>query len=154
VRFLLLPFTFSSTSDHLTPLLADHFAKPSLADEIFSTSSRLSTFQQSYISALHSLSLLPHTYLKLSGFLDFAPAELLTGAFEEYKEKRTKSKDGDYATLKERVLAYLEPAIEAWGVDRILVGSGAFFLPLPIFSTLCASSSTLVEFRKGRLELN
>ncbi|GAA5864565.1 hypothetical protein JCM8547_005582 [Rhodosporidiobolus lusitaniae] len=106
-----------------TVFILDHFAKPYLTDSVFSTTSRLSPFQLSYVSALQSLCLLPHTYLKLSGFLDFAPPELIAAAFEVFKGKKTKEKEGSYATLRERVLAYVEPAVEAWGVERILVGS-------------------------------
>ncbi|GAA5901145.1 hypothetical protein JCM6882_006129 [Rhodosporidiobolus microsporus] len=107
-----------------TVFILDHFSKPSLSDETFSHSSdRLSPFRTAYISALHALSLLPHTHLKLSGFLDFPPPGLVQQAFGEFKEGKMGGRDSGFGTLKERVLAYLEPAIEAWGVERILVGS-------------------------------
>ncbi|GAA6040938.1 hypothetical protein JCM8097_003197 [Rhodosporidiobolus ruineniae] len=113
-----------------TVFILDHFAKPYLTDSEFAQSTRLSPFRNAYIDALQSLSLLPHTHLKLSGMLDFAPPELVRGAFEDFKRKE-KGRESQYGALRERVLAYVEPALEAWGVERILVGSDwPMFRPL------------------------
>ncbi|GAA5820372.1 hypothetical protein JCM11251_005600 [Rhodosporidiobolus azoricus] len=134
-----------------TVFILDHFAKPSLSDSTFShTSDRLSPFRTSYISALHALSLQPHTYLKLSGFLDFPPPTLVKEAFEEFKAGKGKvaERGRAFGTLKERVLAYLEPAIEAWGTERIMVGSDwPMFRPFlfPSTSTSPSSPSTTSE---------
>ncbi|GAA5985764.1 hypothetical protein JCM11641_006199 [Rhodosporidiobolus odoratus] len=120
-----------------TVFIFDHFAKPSLADDAFSTSSTRPSppFRTSYISSLQPLSLLPKTYLKLSAFLDFAPPQLVADAFDDYK-KTDKGRESRYGQLRERILGYLEPALEAWGWERILVGSD-----WPMFRPLLLPSS-------------
>ncbi|GAA6006756.1 hypothetical protein JCM10207_009084 [Rhodosporidiobolus poonsookiae] len=105
-----------------TVFILDHFSKPSLADSIFSTPTRHSPFHTAYLTSLYALALLPSVYLKLSGFLDFAPPELIRGAFEDFKRKE-KGRESKYGTLRERVGSYLEPAVEAFGTGKILVGS-------------------------------
>lgn len=48
-------------------------------------------------------------------------------AFAEFKngDYKKRRREGAYERLKARVLSVLEPAIEAFGDERILVGSGA-----------------------------
>ncbi|BGP16246.1 hypothetical protein JCM10213_007687 [Rhodosporidiobolus nylandii] len=130
-----------------TVFVFDHFAKPSLLDTAFPAASSSSPFISAYISALQPLSLLPHTYLKLSGFLDFAPPDLVKRAFEDFKRKE-KGRESNYGVMRERVLAYLEPAVEAWGTERILVGSDwPMFRPhlLPSTSTSPAAPAADVS---------
>jgi len=106
-------------------LCSDHFAKPDLTVD---STIPPSAFQTAYISSLFALALLPNVYLKLSALLDSADAPTVKAAFEDYKSGNStkgKRKGTAYETLASRILTYLEPAIEAFGDSRILVGSGA-----------------------------
>ncbi|ORY81740.1 hypothetical protein BCR35DRAFT_303869 [Leucosporidium creatinivorum] len=76
--------------------------------------------QTSYISSLFSLSLLSNVTLKLSGLLDSADPELVKRAFQEFREGKM---GRECETLRGRVLTFLEPAVEAFGEERIIVGS-------------------------------
>lgn len=113
-------------------LCADHFAKPDLTVD---ATIPPSAFQTAYISSLFALALLPNVYLKLSALLDSADIPTVQNAFKEYKEgnsTRSKRKGTSYETLLARIRTYLEPAIEAFGEGRILVGSGKTCLSFSI----------------------
>lgn len=104
--------------------LVDHFAKPPLTADHTNPPAPHHT---AYVNCLFQLSLLPSTYLKLSALLSSADAATAQAAFAEFKSgdyKRHK-RDSAYERLKARILAVLEPAVEAFGDERILVGSGA-----------------------------
>ncbi|GAA5840204.1 hypothetical protein JCM9279_002309 [Rhodotorula babjevae] len=105
-----------------TVFILDHFAKPPLsADPSYPPAASLTA----YIAALYQFALLPNVYLKLSALLDSADRETVAAAFAEFRsgEYRRKRKDGAYDRLRSRVGAVLEPAVEAFGESRILVGS-------------------------------
>lgn len=102
----------------------DHFAKPSLTADL---SYPPPAHHTAYLEALYQLALVPHTYLKLSALLDSLDGPTARAAFGEFKsgEYRKRRRDGAYERIKARFLSVLEPAIEAFGDERILVGSGA-----------------------------
>lgn len=106
----------------------DHFAKPPL---IPSPTFPPSPAQEAYIAALFSLSLLSDVSLKLSGMLDSAEPTLVREAFDEWRAARERKGQGEAGKkvdeLRRRVLTFLEPAVEAFGEERIVVGSGAPF---------------------------
>ncbi|GAA5931913.1 hypothetical protein JCM3775_000076 [Rhodotorula graminis] len=105
-----------------TVFILDHCAKPPLtADPSYPPAASLTA----YIAALYQLALLPNVYLKLSALLDSADRETVAAAFAEFSsgEYRRKRKDGAYDRLRSRIGAVLEPAVEAFGESRILVGS-------------------------------
>ncbi|GAA6064033.1 hypothetical protein JCM10212_001459 [Sporobolomyces blumeae] len=106
-----------------TQFILDHFAKPDLTVD---STVPPSAFQTAYIASLFSLALLPNVSLKLSALLDSADEETVKTAFEAYRlgsSVKGKRKGTAYETLMGRILTYLEPAIEAFGDSRILVGS-------------------------------
>lgn len=110
----------------------DHFAKPPLtADPSFPRSATLTA----YIEALYQLALVPNVYLKLSALLDSADRETVAAAFDEFRtgEYKRERKDEAYDRLRSRICAVLEPAIEAFGESRILIGSGGS----PFYPALC-----------------
>ncbi|GJN90504.1 hypothetical protein Rhopal_003515-T1 [Rhodotorula paludigena] len=109
-------------ADSKTTFIFDHFAKPPLtSDPTFPPAATLTA----YIEALYQLALLPDVYLKLSALLDSADRETVATAFEEFRggEYKKRRKDGAYDRLRSRIAAVLEPAVEAFGESRILVGS-------------------------------
>ncbi|GAA5884723.1 hypothetical protein JCM3774_005903 [Rhodotorula dairenensis] len=110
-------------SEQQTRFIFDHFAKPSLTSDL---SYPPPSHHTAYLETLFQLALVPHTYLKLSALLDSADGPTAHAAFGEFKsgEYRKRSRrDSAYQRLKARILAVLEPAIEAFGDERILVGS-------------------------------
>ncbi|GAA5939035.1 amidohydrolase family protein [Sporobolomyces koalae] len=103
--------------------ILDHFAKPDLTVD---ATVPPSAFQTSYISSMFALALLPDVYLKLSALLDSCDEPTVREAFEDFsagRSTKTKRKGTKYETLTARILTYLEPAIEAFGDSRIVVGS-------------------------------
>ncbi|BGP55526.1 hypothetical protein JCM8202v2_003131 [Rhodotorula sphaerocarpa] len=105
-----------------THFILDHFAKPPLTTDV-SHPPRPS--YGPYLDGLFQLALLPHTYLKLSALLDSTDRMTAQAAFAEFKngDYKKRRREGAYERLKARVLSVLEPAIEAFGDERILVGS-------------------------------
>ncbi|CEQ39690.1 SPOSA6832_01243 [Sporobolomyces salmonicolor] len=125
-----------------TRFMLDHFAKPDLTVD---STNPPSAFQRAYAMGLFSLALLPNVYLKLSALLDSANPELVKEAFANFRQgnsTKSKRKNTGYETLMARILAYLEPAIEAFGESRIVVGSGE--------SLHSTSSSALPPFHSSR----
>lgn len=102
---------------------ADHFAKPPLTADV---SHPPPPHYTAYLEGLYQLALLPHAYLKLSALLDSADKATARAAFDEFKsgDHKKRRREGSYERLKARILSVLEPAIEAFGDERILVGSG------------------------------
>ncbi|KAM0755744.1 amidohydrolase 2 [Meredithblackwellia eburnea MCA 4105] len=98
-----------------TKFILDHFAKPDLQND--PTVPPLPN-HAAYITAMFSVALLPNVYLKLSGLLDSAAPSLVAVAFEEYRQLVS-----HIASLKRRILTFLEPALEAFGDSRIVIGS-------------------------------
>ncbi|GAA5887035.1 hypothetical protein JCM16303_007112 [Sporobolomyces ruberrimus] len=130
-----------------TKLILDHFAKPDLTVD---ATIPPSAFQTAYISSLFALALLPNVYLKLSALLDSADIPTVQNAFKEYKEgnsTRSKRKGTSYETLLARIRTYLEPAIEAFGEGRILVGSDWPMFRAKLVSASSPSSSETNEIR-------
>ncbi|GAA5858060.1 hypothetical protein JCM1840_001023 [Sporobolomyces johnsonii] len=122
-----------------TRFMLDHFAKPDLTVD---STSPPSAFQTAYTSGLFSLALLPNVHLKLSALLDSANPELVEEAFADFRQGNStkgKRKNTGYETLMARILAYLEPAIEAFGESRIVVGSD---WPMFRAKTVSASSTS------------
>lgn len=120
-----------------TRFIFDHFAKPPLTSDL---SHPPPPHYTAYLEGLYQLALLPNTYLKLSALLDSADKATARAAFDEFKsnEYKKRRRDGSYERLKARILSVLEPAIEAFGDERILVGSD-----WPMFrATLLPSSVT------------
>ncbi|GAA5972912.1 hypothetical protein JCM21900_002866 [Sporobolomyces salmonicolor] len=120
-----------------TRFMLDHFAKPDLTVE---STNPPSAFQRAYTMGLFSLALLPNVYLKLSALLDSANPELVKEAFADFRQgnsTKSKRKNTGYETLMARILAYLEPAIEAFGESRIVVGSD-----WPMFRAKTVSASS------------
>ncbi|BGP08256.1 hypothetical protein JCM10049v2_004103 [Rhodotorula toruloides] len=108
--------------DKQTVFVVDHFAKPPLtADHTVPPPPT----HASYVDCLFQLSLLPHTYLKLSALLNSADPPTAQAAFAEFRsgDYKKRKRESAYERLKARVLAVLEPAIEAFGDERILVGA-------------------------------
>ncbi|KAK4051069.1 hypothetical protein OIO90_004809 [Microbotryomycetes sp. JL221] len=103
-----------------TRIVLDHFAKPNLVAE---PTVPAPEHQTSYMRSLFELALLPHVSLKLSGLLDSADPQLVKDSFKEFRLKATSARSSHFATLRRRVLTYLEPALEAFGDSRIMVGS-------------------------------
>lgn len=105
--------------------------------------------QTSYIRSLYGLALLPNVLLKLSALLDSADSSLVRAAFQEHCENHIKGSDASISTsqlipvqgfkdttytkestlptyqttLEKRILTFLEPALEAFGDSRIMIGS-------------------------------
>ncbi|GAA6051717.1 hypothetical protein JCM3770_002698 [Rhodotorula araucariae] len=124
-----------------TVFILDHFAKPPLtADPTFPPAASLSA----YIEALYQLALLPNVYLKLSALLDSADRETVAAAFAEFRngDYKKKRKDEAYDRLRSRISAVLEPAVEAFGEERILVGSDWPMLRASTLPTTSTSPST------------
>lgn len=122
-RFCVLFLATDSRSSCTT----DHFAKPDLTVD---ATVPPSAFQTAYISSLFALAFLPNVYLKLSALLDSADVTTVQSAFKDYRDgnsTRGKRKGTAYETLIGRIRNYLEPAIEAFGESRILVGSGELY---------------------------
>ncbi|GAA5983585.1 hypothetical protein JCM5350_004875 [Sporobolomyces pararoseus] len=120
-----------------TKFILDHFAKPDLTVD---ATVPPSAFQTAYISSLFALAFLPNVYLKLSALLDSADVTTVQSAFKDYRDgnsTRGKRKGTAYETLIGRIRNYLEPAIEAFGESRILVGSD-----WPMFRPKLLSTST------------
>ncbi|KAM0791223.1 hypothetical protein ACM66B_005704 [Microbotryomycetes sp. NB124-2] len=108
------------SSQKQTRIVLDHFAKPNLVAEPVHPPA---PHQSAYIQCLFELSLLPQVYVKLSGLLDSASPALVKDAFAEYQTQKHSNKGSAFLELRRRVLVYLEPAMEAFGDSRIMIGS-------------------------------
>ncbi|GAA5952463.1 hypothetical protein JCM3765_001978 [Sporobolomyces pararoseus] len=120
-----------------TKFILDHFAKPDLTVD---ATVPPSAFQTAYISSLFALALLPNVYLKLSALLDSADESTVRTSYKDHRNgnsTRGRRKGTAYETLLGRIRNYLEPAIEAFGESRILVGSD-----WPMFRPKLLSTST------------
>ncbi|SCV72084.1 BQ2448_4778 [Microbotryum intermedium] len=121
----------------VTKIILDHCGKPDLAAWPRSSNSSgldaaaSKTSHGDWLESIYQLALLPDVFVKVSGLLDLCPAETVDLAAREFEQKqrdassRQSVKGGQDAMdeLKARIKKVVEPILEAFGIERVLIGS-------------------------------
>ncbi|SCZ88365.1 BZ3500_MvSof-1268-A1-R1_Chr2-1g04363 [Microbotryum saponariae] len=120
-----------------TKIILDHCGKPDLASWPRSSNSSgpdnvaSKTSHGDWLESIYQLALFPDVYVKVSGLLDLCPAETVDLAAREFEQKqrdassRQSVKGGQDAMdeLKARIKKVVEPILEAFGIERVMIGS-------------------------------